>query len=179
MFGELLFFSFTKNYHHNLCASAFTGVSKASITTPTCHQGALCRALLHEHHVLEQRTVGAVPARSGYGLGQVGGQVAAGEEGRAEGEGRLQTSILLCRSHLERRGEHNRSQTAHTRTHRQIGRGGFPPYVGRSGGRGGGGQPQGDVGQRWRSVEGQLVNAAPLSTAAQPLGQRRLGSTFK
>lgn len=68
--------------------------------TPTCHQGALCWALLHEHHVLEQRTVGAVPARSRSGLGQVRGQVAAGEEGRAEGEGRLQTSLLLCRGHL-------------------------------------------------------------------------------
>lgn len=53
--------------------------------------------------MLKQWTVRAVPACSRSGLGQVGGQVAAGEEGRAEGEGRLQTSILLGRSHLEKR----------------------------------------------------------------------------
>lgn len=80
-----------------------TSFGKTSICTPTCHQGALCRALLHEHHVLKQWTVRAVPACSRSGLGQVGGQVAPGEEGRAEGEGWLQAAVLLGRRHLEKR----------------------------------------------------------------------------
>lgn len=83
----------------------FTFIATASVCTPTCYQGALCRALLHEHHVLKQWTVRAVPARSRSGLGQVGGQVAAGEEGRAEGEGRLQADVLLGRRHLDGRQE--------------------------------------------------------------------------
>lgn len=47
----------------------------------------------------------AVPARSRSGLGQVGGQVTAGEEGRAEGEGRLEAAVLLRRRHLGEEGE--------------------------------------------------------------------------
>lgn len=74
---------------------------ETSLGAPTCHQGALRRALLHEHHVLKQWTVCAVPARPRSALGQVRGQVAAGEERRAEGERRLQTSVLLRRRHLE------------------------------------------------------------------------------
>lgn len=63
--------------------------------TPTCHQRALCWALLHEHHVLKQRAVRGVAATSRPGLGQVGSQVAAGEERRAEGERRLQAAVRL------------------------------------------------------------------------------------
>lgn len=53
--------------------------------------------------MLKQWTVRTVPACSRSGLGQVGGQVAAGEEGRAEGEGWLQAAVLLGRRHLEKR----------------------------------------------------------------------------
>lgn len=68
---------------------------KTLSTHPTCHQGALCRALLHKHHVLEQRTVPAVCACASTGLCQVGVQVATCEERRTEGERRLQTHVLL------------------------------------------------------------------------------------
>lgn len=72
--------------------------------TLTCHQGALCWALLHEHHVLKQRAVRGVPACSCPCLGQVGSQVAAGEKRRAEGERWLQAPIRLGRGHLEKSG---------------------------------------------------------------------------
>lgn len=69
---------------------------------PTCHQGALCWALLHEHHVLKQRAVCRVPACSCPGLGQVGSQMAAGEKRWAEGERWLQAGIRLRWGHLEK-----------------------------------------------------------------------------
>lgn len=62
--------------------------------TPTCHQGALRRALLHEYHVLKQWTVPTVATRSS-SLSQVGAQMATREKRRAKREGRLQTAILL------------------------------------------------------------------------------------
>lgn len=122
-----------------LCAAGFTAL--------TCHQGALRRALLHEHHVLEQRTVRSVSACSRPRFGQVRRQVAAREEGRAEGEGRLQARILLGRGHLGRKETMNLrpslnglSQTVLVAPQT------FPPHIGSSSGRGSGGQPQGDVG---------------------------------
>ena len=52
--------------------------------------------------MLEQGTVRSVTAGRRSGLGEVR-QVAAGEEGRAEGERRLQTAVLLGRGDLEER----------------------------------------------------------------------------
>lgn len=77
--------------------------------TPTCHQGALCWALLHEHHVLKQRAVRSVPAWSCPCLGQVGSQMATGEKRRAEGERWLQAPIRLGWGHLEKSGIMNKS----------------------------------------------------------------------
>lgn len=73
--------------------------------TPTCHQGALCWALLHEHHVLKQWAVCRVPACSCPCLGQVGRQMAAGEKGWAEGKRWLQAAIRLRWGHLEKSGK--------------------------------------------------------------------------
>lgn len=79
-----------------------TSFNKTSVIVHTCHQGALSRALLHKHHVLEQGTMRTMSACSRSRLSQVGGQMATGDERRAEGEGWLQTSILLGRGHLEK-----------------------------------------------------------------------------
>lgn len=67
----------------------------------TCHQRALGWTLLHQNHVLQQGAVSAVAPRSR--IPEVGAQVAAGEEGGAEGEGWLQASVLLRRGDLEGR----------------------------------------------------------------------------
>lgn len=48
--------------------------------------------------------MGAVDARPHAALGQVGTQVGAGQEGRAEGERRLQAAVRLGRRHLEETG---------------------------------------------------------------------------
>lgn len=53
--------------------------------------------------MLEQGTVCTMSTGSRSSLGQIRGQVAAGQEGRAEGEGRLQTPILLGRGHLQKK----------------------------------------------------------------------------
>lgn len=93
--------------NHTICTATFTStavtINTPSFTTvtpstcPTCDQWTLCWALLHQHHVLQQWTV---PTCARSRLSQVGGQVAAGQEGWAEGEGWLQAALLLGRGHL-------------------------------------------------------------------------------
>lgn len=95
-FSALLLISCTK------AASTNWRILSLVAETPTCHQGALCWALLHEHHVLKQRAVCWVRACSCPCLGQVGSQMAAGEKRRAEGERWLQAAIRLRRGHLEK-----------------------------------------------------------------------------
>lgn len=111
--NRLIFFSFTIAFIFVLfffqlpyfCQNLTTNQASTVtfITIPTCHQRALGWALLHEHHVLQQWAVCTVSPCSCCRLSQVWGQVATREERRAEGEGWLQTTVLLGWGHLENR----------------------------------------------------------------------------
>lgn len=98
-FSALLLISCTK------AASTNWRIILLVAETPTCHQGALSWALLHEHHVLKQRAVCRVPACSCPCLGQVGSQMAAGEKRWAERERWLQAAIRLRWGHLQKSGK--------------------------------------------------------------------------
>lgn len=140
----------------NICSVLLMSCTKAASTnwrsimrvalTLTCHQGALCWALLHEHHVLKQRAVSSVPACSCPCLGQVGSQMATGEKRRAEGERWLQAPIRLGWGHLEKSGIMDKSVDTTHSWRNSFKRSSCSPYVGSSGGCSRGGQPQGDVG---------------------------------